>query len=640
MAGDPDSSKIRRKLGEILVGAGLVSSAQLEQALTVCTHAGRRLGQVLIDQGSITEQDLAQGLSEQLGFPFVDLRGVDLKPALSATLHEGLAKRHHVIPLHLEGKTLTIATADPLNFEAINDLSFSSGYVLRTRIATPSGISKALGTLYAKRQPTPVEHDRTVSSEESDPALLELLSAIETPAPVMAASAEESAQPSPIIRLSALLITNAVRLGASDIHLEPGLSQTTVRLRIDGLLRKTMHLPKPAHAPLVSRFKVLSNLDIAERRLPQDGAFRVKVEQRDIDVRVSTMPTLHGEKLVLRIQDTMASNIRLDSLGLDAKDLATIKGFTERRKGIILITGPTGSGKTTTLYALIHAIRSIALNIVTVEDPIESKIESIAQTQINPDAGLTFARALRSILRQDPDVILIGEIRDLETAEIAIRAAMTGHLVLSTLHTNDAPSAITRLVDLGVPRYLVASMVEGVIAQRLVRIICKHCKKERQPSPAALLALKIHPDTVADLRFYGGTGCGQCGGTGYAGRIAIVEILDPTPRIREMIAAEATEQNIRMAALAAKMTSLGEDGLNKAKAGITTVEELLRVVEVSNKIESLCPKCVQIVQYDFLACPYCGTSLGRTCQACRRPSQLDWKLCPYCGFKPNLAPAL
>ena len=640
MAGDPDSSKIRRKLGEILVDARLVSTAQLEQALSVCIHAGQRLGQVLIDQGSITEQDLAQGLSEQLGFPFVDLRGVNLKPALSSALHEGLAKRHHVIPLHLEGKTLTIATADPLNFEAINDLSFSSGYVLRTQIATPSGIKKALGTLYAKRQPTAVERDRTLSSEESDPALLELLSAIETPATVMSASAEESAQPSPIIRLSALLITNAVRLGSSDIHLEPGLSQTTVRLRIDGLLRETMHLPKPAHAPLVSRFKVLSNLDIAERRLPQDGAFRMKVERRDIDVRVSTMPTLHGEKLVLRIQDPMASNIRLDSLGLDAKDLATIKGFTDRRQGIILITGPTGSGKTTTLYALIHAIRNVSLNIVTVEDPIESKIESITQTQINPDAGLTFARALRSILRQDPDVILIGEIRDLETAEIAIRAAMTGHLVLSTLHTNDASSAITRLVDLGVPRYLVASMIEGVIAQRLVRMICKHCKKERQPSSAALLALKIQPDTVADVRFYGGTGCGQCGGTGYAGRVAIVEILDPTPRVREMIAAEATEQNIRMAALAAKMTSLGEDGLSKAKAGITTVEELLRVVEVSNKIESLCPKCAQIVQYDFLACPYCGTPLSRTCQACRRPSQLDWKLCPYCGFNPNLAPAL
>jgi type IV pilus assembly protein PilB len=637
MAGDPEISKVRRKLGEILVGARLISSAQLEEALSVSAHAGRRLGQVLVDQGRITEQDLARGLSEQLGFPFADLGRMNLNPRLSAALHEGLAKRHHVIPLQLEGKTLTIATADPLNFEAINDLSFSSGYVLRTQIATPAGIKKALGMLYAKRQPAQVEGDAAEGAEVSDRAFLEALAAIETPTGGVSLPADETAQPSPIVRLSTLLVTNAVRFGASDIHLEPGPSQTTVRLRIDGLLRKTIHLPKAMHAPLVSRFKVLSNLDIAERRLPQDGAFRVKIEQRDIDLRVSTMPTLHGEKLVLRIQDPMASNIRLESLGLGEKDLATIEGFTERRKGIILVTGPTGSGKTTTLYALIHAIRSVSLNILTVEDPVESKIESITQTQINPDAGLSFARALRSILRQDPDVILIGEIRDLETAEIAMRAAMTGHLVLSTLHTNDALSAITRLVDLGVPRYLVASMVEGVIAQRLVRMICKNCKKEQTPSPAALLALKIPANIIADVAFYAGSGCAQCGGTGYAGRIAIMEILDPTALIREMIAAEATEQDLRMTALASRMTSLGEDGLNKAKAGITTVEELLRVVEVSNKIESLCPKCARIVQYDFLACPYCETALSRICQGCRRPSQLDWKLCPYCGRKPDPA---
>ena len=325
--------------------------------------------------------------------------------------------------------------------------------------------------------------------------------------------------------------------------------------------------------------------------------------------------------------------LRLDTIGLSEKDYAAIESFTHRQKGIILVTGPTGSGKTTTLYALLNTIKSSLLNLITVEDPIETSIEGINQTQIHPDAGLTFASALRAILRQDPDVILVGEIRDLETAEIAIRAAMTGHLVLSTLHTNDAPSAITRLINLGVPRYLVASLVEGVVAQRLVRTICQKCKEEATPSQAALMMLKIQPETLANVRFYAGKGCVQCGGTGYWGRVAIMEILDPTARMRELIASEASEQNLRLAALAAKMISLGENGLNKAKAGITTLDELLRVIEISNKIESLCPTCSRIVQYDFQACPFCETLLNRTCEVCRRPLQLEWKLCPYCGVR-------
>jgi type IV pilus assembly protein PilB len=282
---------------------------------------------------------------------------------------------------------------------------------------------------------------------------------------------------------------------------------------------------------------------------------------------------------------------------------------------------------------LINAIKSPTINLITVEDPVESDIEGINQTQINPDTGLTFASALRAILRQDPDVVLVGEIRDQETAEIAIRAAMTGHLVLTTLHTNDAPSALTRLINIGIPRYLVASLVEGVIAQRLVRTICQHCKEKATPDPATLMTLRITPETLSNVQFYAGKGCKECGKTGYLGRIAIMEILDPTAWMREMISAEASEQELRLAGLSAKMTTLGEDGLNKAKAGITTLEELLRVIEVSSKTESICPACSKIVQYDFVVCPFCETLLSRNCMSCKHPLQLEWKTCPFCGTR-------
>ena len=649
MANSPESPKFeesrqpkrRRKLGEFLIEAELLTQAQLARALEECASTGKRLGEVLIVLNFVSEYDLTRCLSNTLGFRFVDLTQENLNPNLSLAVPEPLARRYQAVPFRLEGKSLTVAMVDPLDYEAIRDLSFISGYTLKPAIATRSGITSALEKMYTKQE-AEVTIERIVgdSTEQYDQGLLEVLAETAPPTAAEVRTMEETTRQAPIVRLGKMLMTEAVRSRASDIHIEPTRNETTVRYRIDGLLRETMRLPKPAHASLISRFKVLSNLDIAERRLPQDGSVRVKIEGREIDLRVSTMPTQHGEKMVLRITDQSKSTLRLDTIGLPEKDYAAIKSFTHRQKGIILVTGPTGSGKTTTLYALINTIKSPSLNLITVEDPIETSIEGINQTQVHPDAGLTFATALRSILRQDPDVILIGEIRDLETAEIAVRAAMTGHLVFSTLHTNDAPSAITRLINIGVPRYLVASLVEGVIAQRLVRTICQKCKAETTPSKAALMMLNIQPETLANVRFYAGKGCAQCGGTGYWGRVAIMEILDPTARIRELIVAEASEQDLRLAALAAKMTSLGEDGLNKAKAGLTTLDELLRVIEVSNKIESLCPTCARIVQYDFQVCPFCGTLLNRTCEACRRPLQREWKLCPYCGARDEATKSL
>ena len=636
-AEEAGAPKRRRKLGEVLMEAGLLTQDQLTTALEECARSGKRLGEYLVDQDIVSEHDIARRLSHQLGYLFFDLTKEALNPDLSATFPEPLAKRYQAVPIKLDGKSLTVAMADPLDFEAIRDLSFVSGCTVKPVLATRSVIKEALEKVYIKQEiEAAIDRITGDSTEEFSEDLMEVLTADTQPTKDELQSLEAATRQAPIVRLGNMIMTQAVRTRVSDIHIEPTRKDTLVRFRVDGLLRETMRLPKAVHPSLVSRFKVLAKMDIAERRIPQDGVIRVKIEKREVDFRVSSMPILHGEKMVLRITDQSKSLPKLEAIGLSEKDWATIKSFTHRHKGIILVSGPTGSGKTTTLYALLNAIKSTTINLLTVEDPVETNIEGINQTQVNPDAGLTFANALRAILRQDPDVVLVGEIRDQETAEIAIRAAMTGHLVLSTLHTNDAPSAITRLINIGIPRYLVASLVEGVIAQRLVRTICSHCKEKARPDPATLMTLRIPPEALTNVQFYAGKGCAECGKTGYLGRIAIMEILDPDARMREMISAEASEQELRLAALAAKMTTLGEDGFNKAKAGLTTLEELLRVIEVSSKSESICPTCARIVQYDFMACPYCETILSRTCISCKRSLQLEWKTCPYCGTRPGV----
>jgi len=628
------SPRRRRKLGAVLMAAGLLTQDQLTKALEECARSGKRLGEYLVDQAIVSEHALTSCLSNQLGFHFVDLAKEALNPELSSTIPEPIAKRYQAVPLRQEGNSLTVAMDNPLDFEAIQDISFFSGCTVKPVLAARSVIKEALEKIYVKREiEAAIDRITSDSTEEFSEELLEVLSDADQPTAAEIQSLEEETRKAPVVRLGNMIMTEAVRARASDIHIEPTKKDALIRYRVDGLLREALRVPKGAHPALVSRLKVLAKLDIAERRLPQDGAIRLKIERRDVDLRVSSMPTQYGEKMVLRITDQTKSLPKLEAIGLSEKDYATIKSLTQRHKGLILVTGPTGSGKTTTLYAILNAIKSTAINLLTIEDPVESNIEGINQTQVKPDAGLTFATALRSILRQDPDVVLVGEIRDQETAEIAIRAAMTGHLVLSTLHTNDAPSAITRLIDIGIPRYLVASLVEGVIAQRLVRTICSNCKEKATPDPATLMTLRIPPETLSNVQFYAGKGCAQCGKTGYLGRIAIMEILDPTARMREMISAEVTEQELRLAALAAKMTTLGEDGLGKAQAGLTTLEELLRVIEVSSKTESLCPTCSRVVQYDFMLCPYCETILSRNCMGCKHSLQLEWKTCPYCGTR-------
>jgi len=617
----------KKRLGDILCEAGLITQNQLKVALDEHRRSGKRLGEILIQLKIATESAISQTLSRQLVFPYYDLMTVSIEPEAIGLIPEALAKKHQAIPIAIESTFLLVAFADPLDYESIRDLGFSSGHTIRPVIATRKDILEAIERHY--NLDSSVESIVQDSAREFKDALIQIIPELLV-APDEKRSPEEKNRLAPVIRLANLIMTKAIKMRASDIHLEPSQREFRVRYRIDGILKEDMHLPKWVQGALVSRIKILAKLDIAERRMPQDGAVRVKSDDREIDLRISMVPTQYGEKVVIRILDQGRVVITLDSLGLSPTDFKRIQSFIRRRKGIILLTGPTGSGKTTTLYGMINAIKSKEINIVTVEDPIEYNLEGINQIQVNSEIGLTFAHCLRSILRQDPNVILIGEIRDLETAEIAFRTAMTGHLVLSTLHTNDAVGSITRLIDIGIPRYLVASLLIGAIAQRLVRTVCPRCKEPQNPSVESMIGLQLTPEVMATAKFYYGKGCNYCNFIGYYGRSAIFEILEPTQRMREMIIAGASEQNLRSVAVMADMSLLSKDGLNKVKNGLTTIEELMGVIELQDGLQTLCSTCGYYLHLDFVVCPNCGTTASHHCAACGKPLQPEWKICPYC----------
>lgn len=568
----------RKRLGDCLLEASLITFDHLKIALDEQKRLRKRLGETLLALKIISESHLARGLSAQLGYPFLDLKMTTIDPDGVMAVSESLARRYLAMPVVLKSRSLTVAMADPLDYEAVRDLGFSTGLQVIPAIATSQDVLEAIERYYPPHLSAESIVKETVQ-EVTEETLHRILPEIRAIA-VEARSLEERSHLAPVIRLVNLIITRGIKQRASDIHIEPGAADFRVRYRIDGLLKEDLRLPKWIHGAVVSRIKILARLDIAERRMPQDGGFRIRADECEPDLRISALPTQHGEKVVIRILDQGRIAVSLDALGLCVKDLIQVQSFLQRKQGIVLLTGPTGSGKTTTLYAMIQALKSETKNIVTVEDPIEYSLEEINQVQVHPEIGLTFATCLRSILRQDPNVILIGEIRDLETAEIAIRAAMTGHLVLSTLHTNDAPATITRLLDIGIPRYLVASSLIGVIAQRLVRCICSRCKIAAPASDEGLASLRIPSESVKTTPFYHGKGCPSCNYLGYYGRIGLFEMLEITPPLRELISGRASEQDLRSVALAAQMRSLWEDGLEKLKEGITTLDELLRVVEI------------------------------------------------------------
>lgn len=594
----------QRRIGEILSDEGKIHPEGLDEALAEQKKCGRRLGEVMVYLRLLPEEDLAQALALQKGLRYVDLRSAAVDPALRHVIPEALVRKYGVLPLSMEQRQLWVAMADSTNDEAINDLRFSSGLrilpvqvsesALRMRIAQQYSEGKGEGSpaLEALRQETVSSKDRGAER----PSL------------------------APVIRLNQWILGQAMSAGASDIHIEPLRDDFRVRFRIDGILREEIRLPKWIHRPLSTRVKVMARLDIAERRLPQDGAVRIEVDGREIDLRISFLPTLYGEKIVIRILDFTRSVMRLHQIGLSQAHFETVERMLQHPSGMLLVTGPTGSGKSTTLYSMIREICTPNRNIVTVEDPIEYTLADIVQTQVHPEIGLTFSHCLRAILRQDPNVILIGEIRDPETAEMACRAALTGHLVLSTLHTNDAPSALARLVDLGVPRYLVASVVTAVLAQRLVRRLCPQCRRER-------------PDEgTGDSP----TGCERCGQSGYSGRLGIFELLVMSPRLRERLMAGIPIHGVRQAAIDDGMVPLIEEGVRKVQEGMTSLEEVHRTVGTEEGIfdgSFPCPGCGLPVEEDFCFCPGCGKSIGLHCAGCDRPQRLHWRRCPYCRLE-------
>lgn len=551
-------AKVRRRLGELLVDATLISLQQLENALILQKQTQERLGEILLHLGYISEEILIQFLAIQLNIPHIFLENVVIVSEVTSLIPQNFAERYTLIPIEKRDGKLTIAMADPTNLYALDDARMISGLDVVAGIATKQEILRAIDASYGI-QTLVTKASNMIVNECND------------------INDIKSTDDAPVIRIVNTIITQAIREKASDIHIEPTDTMLRVRFRIDGELREIFSLPVKIHAFLVSRIKIMSALDIAEKRLPQDGRIRYKDSARKIDLRVSTMPTIIGEKVVIRVLDLSTVVIDVQKLGFSKENLNIYTKLYQQSYGMILVTGPTNCGKTTTLYSTLVGLNTMNRNIITIEDPVEYHLYGVNQVQVNTKAGLTFVNGLRSILRQDPNVIMIGEIRDSETANIAIRAALTGHLVFSTLHTNNATGAISRLIDMGVEPFLVASSVLGVLAQRLVRIICAECKKAYTPdadSPERTLLGKFyHPKIV----LYRGRGCPACGDTGYQGRLAIHEILPLTKDIRELIDQRASTDQLKAAAIKTGMTTLYDDGIEKVLNGYTTVQEVMRV---------------------------------------------------------------
>ena len=625
----------RKKLGEYLLEAGLINDQQLKEALRRQRQTKEPLGHILSRSGMVSEADICRTLHAQLGLPIVDLQAIAIDDGIIRLIKEELAKKYTAIPIEVENRTtLRVAMADPLNAAALEDLRFQSGYFVRPVLAPPTEIVEAISKYYHIDASVveileniikndPVSEVREIVEAEPDESLDELM--------------KISAGP-PIVRLANWIITRAVEMRSSDIHIEPQEKGVGVRIRVDGLLQDMERLPKWTQGALTSRIKILSSLDIAEKRLPQDGRFRVEIDGRRIDFRVSTLPTDHGEKIVIRIVDQERSALRLDTLGLSGTVLARIRAYGHRPQGILMVTGPTGSGKTTMLYSLLQHIHSVTKNIVTVEDPIEYQVAGVNQVQVDEKSKKTFAAILRAMLRQDPDVMMIGEIRDFETAQIAFRASITGHLVLSTVHTNDAPSAITRLVDLGLQPYMVASSLAGIVSMRLVRTLCPKCKDPYVPSPEELHLLGLAAREGADLTLYRPVGCEHCFETGFRGRIGVFEVLDVTDPIRRLISTGAPESVIRQAALEAGMVPIGQDGMAKVLSGQTSLEELQRVVYCEEELARICPSCHEAVSAEYLFCPHCGNAADHVCPECQRRVDTGWSFCPSCGARRRQIP--
>ncbi len=565
------------RLGEILIKESLITQDQLQKALDYQRANGGKLGSCLTKMGFITDDDITGVLSRQYGVPSINLKYYEIDPTVIKLIPQDTAVRYQVVPLSRVGSVLTIAMTDPTNVFAMDDIKFMTGFNVEPVVASESAIGDAISRFYGGANATGEELSNLMKDLAEEEQELELAA---EESELDAASLEKAAEEAPIIKLVNLILTDSVKRGASDIHLEPYELEMRVRFRVDGVLQTVMNPPLRLKDAITSRLKIMAKLDIAEKRLPQDGRIMIKYKsegkKKELDFRVSTVPTLYGEKIVMRLLDK--ENLRLDmtKLGFEAESLKKFERNILKPYGMVLVTGPTGSGKTNTLYSSVARLNTVDTNIMTAEDPVEFQLAGINQVQMKEQIGLNFAAALRAFLRQDPNIILVGEIRDFETAEIGVKAALTGHMVLSTLHTNDAPSTISRLMNMGIEPFLVATSVNLICAQRLVRRICANCKEELDVPQQALIDAGYSPEEVKTTKIYHGKGCSTCNKNGYKGRTGLYEVMEINDELRELILVGASALELKKKAIEQGMITLRRSGLIKVAAGMTTMEEVLR----------------------------------------------------------------
>jgi len=617
----------RRRIGEVLVDQGVIDAGQLQDLLAAQAQFADpkrrpRLGRLVVDRGLATERQVAQALASALNLPLVDLARMQVATEIARLVPKAVCERHGVVVVGREvgkdGAVLTIAMSDPTNIVALDDVRlYTRAAEIAVVVCSDTDLRSQIGRTWSRTE----DAEEVASSLDSAPVAVDDVD--------LDSSDSDSA---PIVRLVDVLLADAVHQRASDVHIEPQQSEVRVRFRVDGLLRDVMTVPKSAAAAMISRLKIISGLDIAERRRPQDGRARLAVGGSAIDARVSTLPSLYGEKVVIRLLARANDLKSLKDIGMEDEQLEELLLALNQPQGLILLTGPTGSGKTSTLYAGIHQIRTPDRNIVTLEDPVEIAVPGVVQVQIQVKAGLTFAAGLRSILRQDPDVVLVGEIRDAETAGLALEASMTGHLVLSTLHTNDAVAAVTRLIDIGVEPFLVGSSLTLVIGQRLVRRPCEDCALPYLPSPRVLQLLGLTERDFEGATPRRGKGCDRCAGTGYLGRVGVYEVLPITAALRQVLLSTPSERALAAAARSAGLVTMRVAAIQKAMRGETTFEEVLRVTQVdSHEGAARCSGCGFRLAEDMVCCPRCGTEADRdACSSCAKSLDPDWRVCPWC----------
>jgi type IV pilus assembly protein PilB len=549
-----------RRIGDIIVDLGFASREMVERAVEHARATGSTTGQTLLESDVVTADQLARAVGERYGVHHVDLNVASIDPTATSLIDPGVLRRHRAVPIAFDDeRTLVVATADPANVLATDDLAMMTGYDVRRVVATDDDIELLLGRL------TRLDSSVAEVEEQPEAEVIDL---------------RESAEDAPVVKLVHSIVAEAVEHGASDIHFDPEAAGMRVRFRVDGVVSESTTVPTTMKAGLVSRIKIMANLDIAERRMPQDGRIGLTVDGHYVDIRVATLPTVHGESVVMRILDKSRGMLDLDHLGLGADDLLRLRGAISQMNGCVLATGPTGSGKSTTLYAALSEINVPERTLITIEDPVEYEVEGVKQIQVNSKIGLDFAAGLRSMMRADPDVMMVGEIRDRETAQVAIQSALTGHLMLSTLHTTDAPMSIARLIEMGIEPFLVASGISCVIAQRLARRLCEDCRQETEITSEAL-ARNGFPDVEGPLKAYEPGGCVRCAQTGYRGRVGLYELMEITDEIRDLIVEKRQAEAIAEVAVAQGMRRLRDDGLDKVRAGTTSMSELLRVLGAS-----------------------------------------------------------